>query len=58
MIRKIADLIRCARGATAIEYAIIVTVLSIAAVGVVSQLGNLNTGIWDRNAARISDAGQ
>jgi len=58
MIRKIASLNGCARGATAIEYAVIVAVLSIAAVGVVSQLGNLNTGIWDRNATRVSAAAQ
>lgn len=58
MIRKLPALKRCVRGATAIEYAVIVAVLSIAAVGVVSQLGNLNTGIWDRNSSRVTAAVQ
>lgn len=58
MIRRLALLKGCRRGATAIEYAVIVAVLSIAAIGVVNQLGNLNSGIWDRNATKVSAATQ
>ena len=47
-------LARCRRGATAIEYGLIVALIVIALVGGLSKLGGGNGGSWGNTAARIA----
>lgn len=58
MIRRLGMVKTCRRGATAIEYAVIVAVLSIAAIGVVSQLGTLSNGLWTGSSTKVATATQ
>ena len=39
-MRQLTKLLRCERGANAIEYALVASLISIAAIGAYSQLGN------------------
>ena len=43
-------------GATAVEYGLIVALITIAAVGAFSALGVGNGGAWDRMANNVVDA--
>jgi pilus assembly protein Flp/PilA len=43
-MRKLMEILRCRKGATAIEYALIASLISIAAIGAFVNLGNkMNT---------------
>ncbi|HZU52062.1 MAG TPA: Flp family type IVb pilin [Sphingomicrobium sp.] len=43
-MRGLTKLLRCEKGATAIEYALVATLISIAAIGAFNNLGNkINT---------------
>ena len=43
-------------GATAIEYGLIVALISVAAIGAMSQLGGQNGGAWGNMADKVSNA--
>ena len=43
-------------GATAVEYGLIVALISIAAIGAMSALGGQNGGAWDNMADSVIDA--
>jgi len=43
-MRKLMEVLRCPKGATAIEYALVASLISIAAIGAFNNLGNkMNT---------------
>lgn len=46
VIRTLRRLTRDARGATAVEYGLIVALIVIAIVGAVKEVANQNTGLW------------
>jgi pilus assembly protein Flp/PilA len=43
-------------GATAIEYGLIIALISVAAIGAMSTLGGENGGGWDRMANKVVNA--
>jgi pilus assembly protein Flp/PilA len=45
-IRNMRKLLRDSRGATAVEYGLIVALIVIAMVGALESVANANTGLW------------
>ena len=45
-IRILQHLLRDSRGATAVEYGLIVALIVIAIIGAVESVANENTGLW------------
>ena len=45
-IRILQQLLRDSRGATAVEYGLIVALIVIAIIGAVESVANENTGLW------------
>jgi pilus assembly protein Flp/PilA len=45
------------RGATAIEYGLIVTLIAVAAIGGMSALGGGSSGMWTRISQSVQNAG-
>ena len=45
-IRTLQRLLRDSRGATAVEYGLIVALIVIAIIGAVKEVANQNTGLW------------
>jgi pilus assembly protein Flp/PilA len=45
-IRILRKLLRDSRGATAVEYGLIVALIVIAMVGALESVANANTGLW------------
>jgi pilus assembly protein Flp/PilA len=43
-------------GATAIEYGLIVALISVAAIGAMSSMGGGNNGMWTRISNNVSNA--
>ena len=56
MIRNFAKLARDTRGATAIEYALIASLIVLAMVGGFSLLGGGSSGMWTRVSDNVADA--
>jgi pilus assembly protein Flp/PilA len=46
-MRQLTKLLRCERGANAIEYALVASLISIAAIGAYSNLGNKVDGMFN-----------
>jgi len=55
-IRALRRLLRDCRGATAVEYGLIVALIVIAIVGAVKEVANQNTGMWAIVNNRITTA--
>ena len=56
-IRKLLRKLRLdSRGATAIEYGLIVALIAIAIVGALSNLGGGSMGMWTKLSNRVGDA--
>jgi pilus assembly protein Flp/PilA len=49
-------LARCEKGATAIEYGLIVALIAVAAIGGISALGGGAGGMWTNISAKVSAA--
>ena len=47
-IRNLRKLLRDTRGATAVEYGLIVALVVIAMIGALESVANENTGLWAR----------
>ncbi len=58
MKARIFRFLRDESGATAIEYGLIVAVLSLAIVGGVSQVGNSLEAMWNSAATTLEDLSQ
>lgn len=58
MKARIFRFLRDESGATAIEYGLIVAVLSLAIVGGVSQVGNSLEAMWNSTANTLEDLSQ
>ena len=60
-LRWLADRLRAAaddtRGATAIEYGLIVALIVIAMVAALKQVANANTGVWNTVSTQVISAG-
>jgi pilus assembly protein Flp/PilA len=56
MKRRLIKLIRNARGATAIEYGLIVALIVIVVMVGISALGSSNGSIWGNTADKVSTA--
>ncbi|MEK6639023.1 MAG: Flp family type IVb pilin [Pseudomonadota bacterium] len=54
MIIFFRRLIRNKRGATAVEYGLIVSLIVIACVGAMSQMADSTNGMWNNIAAAVS----
>ena len=55
-IRKYLRKLRfCERGATAIEYGLIVALIAVACVGGLNSLGGKSGGMWDRLSDIVAD---
>ena len=50
------NLARDTRGATAIEYGLIVALIAIACVGALSNLGGGSKGMWTKLSNKVQDA--
>jgi pilus assembly protein Flp/PilA len=46
-MRQLTKLLRCERGANAIEYALVASLISIAAIGAYSNLGNKTDAMFN-----------
>jgi pilus assembly protein Flp/PilA len=53
-VKIIQRLLRDDRGATAIEYGLIVALICIAMMGALSGVANENTGLWAKVRDRVS----
>ena len=53
---KFLKLIRDEDGASAIEYGLIVALISVAAIGAFSSMGGGNGGMWTRISSNVEDA--
>jgi pilus assembly protein Flp/PilA len=56
MKRRLIKLMRNVRGATAIEYGLIVALIVIVVVAGISVLGNSNGGSWGNMTNKVSNA--
>ena len=50
---KLCTLTACGRGATAIEYGLIVSLIVVAMIGALSQLGGGSTGMWGKISSAV-----
>jgi pilus assembly protein Flp/PilA len=55
MKRRLIKLIRNIRGATAVEYGLIVALIVIVVMGAISALGGTNGSIWGNTADKVSN---
>jgi len=55
MKRRLIKLIRNVRGATAIEYGLIVALIVIVVMAGISALGGTNGGIWGSTSNKVSN---
>lgn len=53
---QLMKLLRCIRGATAIEYGLIVALIVIAIVGSIQVVGGGSTNIWGNMTNKVSNA--
>lgn len=56
MKSRLIKLLEDVRGATAIEYGLIVSLIVIAIVAGISALGNSNSGSWGNMSNKVSNA--
>ena len=54
MMRLLQRLVRSERGATAVEYGLIVSLIVIACVGAMSQMAASTNGMWNNVASAVS----
>lgn len=58
MRRLPTALIRCRRGATAVEYGLVVALIVIAMIASFVALANTTTGMWNSVSEKVTNAGQ
>ena len=56
MARGMVRLARCARGATAVEYGLMLALVVIGLIGAIAALGSSTSGRWGNVAAEVSAA--
>lgn len=56
MLKLPRALLRCTRGASAVEYGLIVSLIVIAMVASLKLVANQNTGIWDNVHSAVANA--
>ena len=56
MIQRIVTLIGCTRGATAIEYGLIATLIALAALSAMTLMSDKVIGIWNNTANEVSES--
>jgi pilus assembly protein Flp/PilA len=54
--RRIGKLLRDRRGATAVEYGLVVALIVIGLIAAIASLGQVNLGIWKDIAAKVIGA--
>lgn len=55
-MNMLAELIRSTRGATAIEYGLIVALIFVAAMGAITSVGTKTTQMWSHVGSKVDDA--
>lgn len=58
MRRLISSLLRDQRGATAIEYGLIASLIVIAMMGALSQVAGTTNGMWTNVSKNVNDVGE
>jgi pilus assembly protein Flp/PilA len=53
MLDRLAKLAHCARGATAIEYGLILALIFVAIIGSISALGGSTQGAWSNISTKV-----
>lgn len=56
MLGRLLRLLRCTRGATAVEYGLILGLVVIAVIGSITQLAGVTTGMWNNVSEQVEDA--
>lgn len=56
-MERIIRILRCRRGATAIEYALVASLISIAAIGAMNGLGDQIDSVFHNVGNALDDAG-
>jgi pilus assembly protein Flp/PilA len=56
MVRRICKLLSDVRGATAIEYGLIVSLIVIAIIGALVQVAGTTIGIWSDVSTNVTDS--
>ncbi|WP_324749907.1 Flp family type IVb pilin [Sphingomonas sp. LY54] len=56
MVRRICKLLSDIRGATAIEYGLIVSLIVIAIIGALVQVAGTTVGIWSDVSANVTES--
>ncbi len=57
LIHALRGLPRANRGATAVEYGLILALVVLAMVGAISVLGNTTAGMWNNVSQQVQNAG-
>jgi pilus assembly protein Flp/PilA len=55
-MRRLTDLLKCVRGATAVEYGLIAATITVAMLSALTSAGNQTSGTFDRIATEIDAA--
>lgn len=56
MLRRTSTLLKDERGATAVEYGLIVSLIVLAMIGALSQVARTTTGMWNTVADQVKSA--
>lgn len=56
MMERLASLLRCCRGATAVEYGLIVSLIVVAMIASFTALANTTTGVWNTVSEKVRNA--
>lgn len=56
MMERLASLLRCRRGATAVEYGLIASLIVIAMIASFTALANTTTELWNTVSEKVTNA--
>jgi pilus assembly protein Flp/PilA len=58
LINTLRAFVRADRGATAVEYGLILALIVLAMVGAIGMFGNTTSGMWNNVSQQVRQAGQ
>ena len=58
MLELIRGIVKCQKGATAIEYGLIAALIVIAMMGALGTVASTSTGMWNKVSNKVVSAGQ